>query len=207
MSLQKNKRCADVALSSDSVDSSNITAVYPKLVPGDILLTQTYGFFYSLWRRLSCTMYDHSAVVLENEETLNVVYPVAKKLPASHFFRSGKSPMVLRPAWRSERQLAEFLRAMHRLEGTRYNLFRGVFNISNAMMYHRLGLKIPLKVPEITDKKWVCTDAIIIYLQNSMPEFSKIKKLDLDLFRFGFTTLNDFMRIAYYMPDLLKKVE
>ncbi len=205
MYLKKNKRCSDVALSIGN--SSRSTNLYSKLAPGDILLTQTYGFFYALWRKLSCTMYDHSAVVLENNETLNIVYPVAKKLPASHFFRSDKSPMALRPVWRNEKQRMEFLNSMQQFEGTHYNLFRGVFNISNMMIYYRLGLKIPLKVPEITSKKWVCTDAILMYLQKIMPEFSPIDTLDLDLFRFGFTSPNDFLRIAYYMPDILKKVE
>ncbi len=207
MHLKKNKRCSDEALGIGTGSSTAAAALYHKLVPGDILLTQTYGFFYALWRRLSCTLYDHSAVVIENNQTLNVVYPVTIKMPADHFFRSGKTPMALRPVWRSERQLRDFLDSFKQLEGTRYNSFRGFFNISNAMMYHRLGLKIPLKVPEITDKRWVCTDAIILNLQKSIPEFSNIKKLDLDLFRFGFTTLNDFLRIAYYMPDLLKRVE
>lgn len=206
-SQQKNKRCYDVALSIGIGNSSGNTDLYNKLAPGDILLTQTYGFFYSLWRKLSCTMYDHSAVVLENNETLNIIYPITKKLPASHFFRSDKSPIALRPVWRSEKQLIEFIHSMRQLEGTHYNSFRGIFNISNMVIYHRLGLKISLKVPKITSKRWVCTDAILIYLQEIIPEFSNINKLDLDLFRLGFTSPNDFIRIAYYMPDLIKKVE
>ncbi len=207
MYLKKNKRCSDNAFSIGIANSRNKNDLYHKLVPGDILLTQTYGFFYSLWRRLSCTMYDHTAVVLEHNETLNVVYPLTIKLPASHFFRSDKSPIALRPVWKNEKQLEEFLHSMYRLEGTHYNLFRGFFNISNMMTYYRLGLKVPLKVPEITSKRWVCTDVILMYLHKIIPEFSNIDKLDLDLFRFGFTSPNDFLRIAYYMPDLLKKIE
>ena len=206
MHLYKNKRCSDKALEIVTGNSSASSALYQKLAPGDILLTQTYGFFYAFWRRLSCTTYDHSAVVIEDNQTLNVVYPVTMKVPADHFFRSGKSPAALRPVWRNEQQRRDFLDSFKRLEGTRYNSFRGVFNISNAMIYNTLGLKIPLHVPEITEKRWVCTDAIRVYLQKSIPEFSKIRELDLDLFRFGFTTLNDFLRIAYYMPDLLKRV-
>ena len=207
MHFKKNKRCSDEALDIGAGSSSTAAALCDKLLPGDILLTQTYGFFYALWRRLSCTTYDHAAVVIEDNQTLNVVYPVAVKMPADHFFRSGKSPVVLRPVWRSEQQLGDFLDSFKRLEGTRYNSFRGFINISNAMIYNRLGLKIPLRVPALTDRRWVCTDAIILHLQKSIPEFSEIKKLDLDLFRFGFTTLNDFLRIAYTMPDLLKRIE
>ncbi len=207
MYLKKSKRCSDNALSIGIANSQNNTALYNKLVPGDILLTQTYGFFYSLWRRLSCTMYDHTAVVLEHNETLNVVHPIAIKLPVSHFFRSDKFPIALRPVWRHQKQLEEFLHSMHLLEGTRYNSFRGFFNISNMMTYYRLGLKMPLKVPEMTSKKWVCTDAILMYLHKIIPEFSDIDGLDLDLFRLGFTSPNDFLRIAYYRPYLLKKIE
>ncbi len=205
MHLKKGKPCSEVALSigNNPVDES----LYSRLVPGDILLTQTYGAFYTLWRKISCTLYDHSAVVLEDNETMNVVYPVTKRLPASHFFRPGKSLLILRPVWKNTEQLSEFLRSMHRLEGTRYNSLRGIVNISNMMIYYRLGLKIPLKIPAMTSRRWVCTDAILMYLRKIMPGFSAIDALDLDLFRFGFTSPNDFLRIAYYLPDILKKVE
>ncbi|MGB9736134.1 MAG: hypothetical protein ACP5JP_07815 [bacterium] len=202
----KHTRCSDKAISINTVKSLISNDLHSKLVPGDILLTQTHGFLYSLWRRLSCTIYDHTAVVLKNDETLNVVYPVAIRLPVSHFSGSGKSPVALRPVWRNENQLQGFLHFIEQLEGTHYNSFRGLFNITNMMTYYRLGLKIPLKVPELTSKRWVCTDAILIYLYKTIPEFSKIEALDLDLFRFGFTSPNDFLRIAYYMPDLLKSV-
>ncbi|MCL4558220.1 MAG: hypothetical protein M1491_06270 [Deltaproteobacteria bacterium] len=202
--LKKGSRCSDVALSIGN--SRGDTNLYDKLAPGDILLTRTHGIFYALWRKLSCTLYDHSAVVLEDNETMNVVYPVTKKLPASHFFRSGKSPMVLRPVWKNGEQTREFLRSMRRLEGTHYNSFRGIINISNMMIYYRLGLKIPLKIPALTSRRWVCTDAILMHLHNIVPGFSGIGTLDLDLFRFGFTSPNDFLRIAYYRPDILKKV-
>lgn len=204
---KKSNRCTDNALSIGITNNQNNTTLYHKLVPGDILLTQTYGFFYSLWRKISCTMYDHTAVVLENNETLNVVYPITIKLPVSHFFKSDKFTIALRPVWKNQKQLEEFIYSMHLLEGTHYNSFRGFFNILNMMMYYRLGFKIALKVPEITSKKWVCTDAILMYLHKIIPEFSDIEELDLDLFRFGFTSLNDFLRIAYYKPYLLKKIE
>ncbi len=204
---KKNKRCHDIALSSSVGQSSGNTDLYHKLMPGDILLTQTSGFAFSLWRRLSCTMYDHSAVVLENNDTLNIVYPITKKLPASHFFRFGKTLFVLRPMWRSKKQCTDFIHSMERLEGTPYNSLRSIFNILNMVVYYRFGFRIPLRVPEITNKRWVCTDGILIHLQNIVPEFSKINELDLDLYRFGFTSPNDFIRIAYYHPDLLKKIE
>ncbi|MCL4478489.1 MAG: hypothetical protein M1381_05230 [Deltaproteobacteria bacterium] len=203
----KNKRCYDVSLSIGAGNNSGGMDLYHKLMPGDILLTQTSGFVYSLWRKLSCTMYDHSAVVLENNDTINVVYPITKKLPVSHFFRFDRTPFVLRPVWRSEKQTLDFIHSMKQLEGTPYNSLRGIFNITNMVIYHRLGLKIPLKVPQITSRKWVCTDVILIYLKNVVPEFEKISELDLDIFRFGFTSPNDFIKIAYYMPDLLKKIE
>jgi|YelNatPaOPRAMG01_1025707.scaffolds.fasta_scaffold24158_1 hypothetical protein len=202
----KHNRCLEPALNI-GVNNTDLMKLYSKINSGDILLTQTSGFVYKLWRKLSCTTYDHTAVVLENNETMNVVYPVAKKLPASHFFRPDKSVVVLRPVWKKDEQLKEFLMYMNQLEGTHYAYLRGIINVSNMVIYHRLGLKFPLGVPNPMSKRWVCTDAIIFHLQRVMPEFSKINKLDLDLFRFGFTSPNDFLRIAYFLPDLLKKVE
>ncbi len=206
MPASKKKKCSE-EFPAAPADREHAAALYRKLVPGDILLTQTYGFFYALWRRLSCTPYDHTAVVMENNETMNIVYPVAIKLPAGHFFEREKSPAVIRPVWGSEQQLRDFLGAFRQLEGSRYNSFRGFFNVSNMMLYYQLGLKIPLKVPEMTSKRWVCTDAILMYLLDVIPEFSAVRDLDLDLFRFGFTSPVDFLRIARFMPGLLKKVE
>ncbi len=200
------KKCKEDFLAVEA-DKEQTAQLYEKLVPGDILMTRTYGFFYDLWRKLSCTPYDHTAVVMENNETMNIVYPVAIRLPASHFFERDKMPAVMRPVWRSGKQLSDFLDGFRQLEGRRYNSFRGFFNVSNMMLYYQLGLKIPLKVPEMKAKRWVCTDAILMYLISAIPEFDAVRKLDLDVFRFGFTSPSDFLRIAHYMPDLLIRLD
>ncbi len=180
--------------------------VYNKLEPGDIILIQTSGFLYSFWRRLSCSAYDHVAVVLENKETFNILYPVAKKLPASYFFRHGKTPLVLRPSWQNQRQKTDLIQAMEKLEGMHYNSLRGIIGVINMIIYTKLRIKIPMKTPVMSSKTWVCTDATILFLERAVNGFSEIRTLNLDLFKLGYASTNDFIRIACHRPELLKKI-
>lgn len=178
--------------------------LYEKLEPGDIVLIKTPGAAYAAWRRLSCSPYDHVAVMLENKDTFNIVYPVAKKLPASFFFRSGKTPLVLRPVWQNQSQRRDFTDMMEKLEGMHYNALRGIIGVINMVTYNRLRVRIPVKTPGMTSKTWICTDATLLYLETCMHGFSKMRTLNLDLFRLGYTSTNDFIQIADHMPDLLR---
>ena len=66
---------------------------------------------------------------------------------------------------------------------------------------------VPLRRPAKGTYKWVCTEAILENLSNTLPSFRDIERLPLDYYRLGFSTTNDFLRIARMRPDLLQIIE
>jgi len=66
------------------------------LLPGDFILTQTPTQIFSLFRDMGQTKYDHLVIVIDEQRSLHISYPLAKLVPTTMFLDPSKRPLVLR---------------------------------------------------------------------------------------------------------------
>jgi hypothetical protein len=178
-----------------------------RLKPGDLLLVKTPGVIYRLGRKITKNIYDHIAVVLYNNETLNIVVPETVIRPTSLFSKSNRIPLILRPKWVNVEQKKKFIYEMEKFRNIQYNSKKTIIGVFINMIYSRLGIKIKIKKLDRTAKRWICTEAILLCLMEAFPEFSTINTLKLDYNEIGFATTNDFLRITEKFPELLEVIK
>lgn len=186
-------------------------ALLPKRVAspfsaGDLILVRTSGLAYSLGRRLSRNSYDHVAVVVRAGQTLNIVHPSAVLVPIEHIVKPNRSPLILRPGWDTPSQAIAFVQAMEELRECSYDLRRALKGVVLVMLRTWLGIRLTMSPLRENADRWICTEAILINLQNALPGFREINRLPLDYSDLGFATTNDLLRIASARPDLLRIV-
>ena len=78
-----------------------------RLQPGDMILIKTPSAIYSAIRTLGRQSYDHivsstsklirQAVVLDDQYSLHISYPYAKKAPTFFFTHKLRQPLIIRP--------------------------------------------------------------------------------------------------------------
>ena len=174
--------------------------------PGDLVLVRTRRVGFAFGRRLTRNRYDHIAVVLHNNETLNIVMPKTVKLPLSTFGKPGNTPLILRPNWNTTEQRDKFLMEMERFIGGTYDTKRALLGSLLTFLNTWVGIRI--KINKLTDSasKWICTEAIIISLLKISPDFEVLDRIKLDYHTLGFATTNDFLRISREYPKLLEVI-
>ena len=191
---------------ADDVDTPRVVAVLKAAQPGDLLLIKTPGFGFELGRRLTRNLYDHIAVVLDDEKTMNIVNPRAVILPIMAFAKPERKPIILRPKWKNPEQREMFVEEMKVFDRGPYNLKKTLIGITTSVLYVWLGLRIPIKKLEGPAPRWICTEAILTSIMRAYPDFQRINSIKLDYHSLGFATTNDFFRICKSCPDLLEVV-
>lgn len=191
---------------SCDAEASRVVAALKAAQPGDLLLVRTPGIGFELGRRAARNPYDHIAVVLDNEKTLNIVTPKAIILPITVFARPEKKPLILRPKWKSPEQRDLFVEEMKGFDRCPYDLRKTLIGIVTSVLYARLGLRVPMKKPTGNEQRWICTEAILSSIMRAYPDFERINRLELDYNRIGFATTNDFFRICRHCPEILEAV-
>jgi len=185
-------------------DTASTSAILEIAQPGDLLLVKTTGIGYAFGRRITRNRYDHIAVVLPENETLNIVYPKTVILPLSTLGKPRNTPLILRPNWTTPEQREEFIREMLGFLSVKYDLTKTFVGIFLTCLNTCLGLRVPKRKLRDSASRWICTEAILVSLFRTFPEFEVIKKMKLDYNILGFATTNDFLRISKKFPDLLK---
>jgi len=174
--------------------------------PGDLVLVRTKGVSFAIARRLVRSNYDHIAVVMHDDETLNIVRPRTVMLRLSTIGKPQNAPLVLRPNWHSPKQREEFMAEMQRFVGTTYDARKALLGVFVTFLRTWLGLKLCLSRRDASTDKHICTEAILFSLIKTLPDFSAIEGTELDYYALGFATTNDFLRIAERFPNLLAVV-
>jgi hypothetical protein len=174
--------------------------------PGDLLLVRTPGAVYEIGRRLTRNVYDHIAVVVNGGLTLNIVQPRGKLIPLTRLVTREREPRLLRPRWASEGQSISFVRRMERYQNVTYNSIRTYRGIGQLLTKRIIGAHWTTPRLELDAQCWICTEAILLELQETMPEFKRILELPLDYNQLGFATTNDFLLITEMVPELLEVV-
>ena len=188
---------------SCSKDPAGASAVLEMARPGDLLLVKTTGRGYALGRSITRNSYDHIAVVLPDNETLNIIFPRAVILPLSAFRKPQNAPLILRPQWESTEQRDTFIREMQGFVDARYDLTKTFTGIFLTCLCTWLGIRVAMRKRREPPSKWICTEAILASLFKASREFEAIKGMKLDYTILGFATTNDFLRISARFPNLL----
>ena len=188
------------------IETARIVATLKAAQPGDLLLIKTPGFGFELGRRVTRSLYDHIAVVLDDAKTMNIVNPRAVILPIMAFAKPERKPLVLRPKWKKPEQRQRFVEEMKVFDRGPYNLKKTLIGIITSALYAWLGLRIPIKKLENPAPRWICTEAILMNIMKAYPDFQRIKHLKLDYNSIGFATTSDFFRICKSCPDLVEMI-
>jgi hypothetical protein len=85
-----------------------------------------------------------------------------------------------------------------------YNLNRTLLGVLLVFLSTWFGIRIRMKKLGNSASKWICTEAIIISLFKTFPDFEAINGIKLDYHVLGFATTNDFLRISKEFPDLFR---
>ncbi|MBS1122542.1 MAG: hypothetical protein H6Q90_4770 [Deltaproteobacteria bacterium] len=172
--------------------------------PGDLVLVRSPGAIFAAGRRLTGNAYDHIAVVVQDDQTVNIDKPMSRRLPASRLLRSKLHPLVLRPAWRDEAARDGFVRWMESLVDLKYDA-RRTLRLLGSLALRRAGIVVPLIRPQPSARRWICTDAVLLGLERYVSDLdTRDPSLDWQSLRCG--TTNDFLRLARARPDLLAQV-
>ena len=177
-----------------------------KLQPGDLLIVKTPGIFYRIGRKLTKNSYDHIAVVLYNNETLNIVLPKAVIRPTIIFTKPNRIPLIMRPKWKNSIQRRIFIEEMEKFKSISYNIRKTIIGVMFSALYSQLGIRLKMKKLDKSSRKWICTEAILICLLKAYSEFKFIERMRLDYNAIGFATTNDFFRISEHFSGLLEVV-
>ena len=172
--------------------------------PGDLILIKTPGTGFAFGRRITRNHYDHVAVVMHNNETLNIVMPKTIKLPLSVFNKPENAPLILRPNWTTQEQRDEFIKEMQGYLGKTYDVTKTLLGIFLTCLSTWAGIRIRMKKSKDSASKWICTEAILLSLFKTFPDFRVITKMKLGYNILGFATTNDFLRICKRFSNLLR---
>lgn len=174
--------------------------------PGDLILVKTPGIGFAIARRLVRSDYDHVAVVMHNDNTLNIVMPRAVMLPLSVVSKPQNAPLVLRLNWHTIEQREQFIAEMQRYAGVAYDTRKTLIGIILVFLRAWLRVKFRLEMRDASTRKAICTEAILLSMMKALPDLEVIDGMELDYYLLGFGTTNDFMRIAKQFPNLLAVV-
>ena len=172
-----------------------------ELEPGDIILVRTPGFFYEGFRLISSFDYDHVLVALTRpDHSLHVSPPLARRIQSSKLLVQIRQPLVLRPKLSQEERF-RFALECESLVGKDYDLFRmyGILARWLAEKQFHIGRFLPkLSTPQMNNRAWLCTDAVLMCLFRASPKIRKIcegKSAELDFFRTGGASIHDFLKL------------
>ncbi len=171
--------------------------------PGDLILIKSSKLVFAFFRWLAGSPYDHVAVVIEDNKTINIDKPMTGRLMVQRLLRSELQPLVLRPRFNDEQQRISFVRWIEGLSTCRYDTHR-TLQLLVRLLFRRLFCWAPsMEPPRMKQRQWICTDAVLLGLETYMTGFREIQNLPLDWVRLHCGTTNDFLKIANLRRDLL----
>lgn len=177
-----------------------------KLQPGDLILVKSRGKVYAAARKLGGNPYDHIAVVVGGGQTVNIDKPRSRFLPRERLLRESLAPLVLRPAWPSEEARDRFVAWIESCVDREYDVARTLRLISRLLLKRWLHVTRPLDRPRHDRKRWICTDAVLLGLEDTNEAFRALGDLPLDWVSLHCGTTNDFLVIHERRPNLLARV-
>lgn len=184
---------------------------------GDIILTCTPGAFYSAARSSAGSLYDHVVVVAQNGMTIHVGPPTVRLLRVERILDPKRSPLVLRPRL-NRKQRKRFVALMKGYIGRRYDttaayaalLRLGIERVTGYAQGQRLGV-VRVEGQNLIPDRVICTDTTMSALCAVSKAFrSTVSRCEpqLDCVRFqgGSASLEDFLRLHRFRPDLLVRI-
>ena len=171
--------------------------------PGDLVLVKSRGLVSAAGRRLAGNTYDHVAVVVRDGQTVNIDKPRSRLLPAARLLRPHLEPLVLRPAWPGDAARDAFVAWIEQLAGREYDVARTLRLLVTLVARRFLRARLPLRRPQPDQRRWICTDAVLLGLERHL---ASLAGLGLDWNELGCGTTNDFLRIRAARPDLLRQI-
>lgn len=177
-----------------------------QLEPGDLILVKSRGAVYAAARRLTGNDYDHVAVVVSGGQTINIDKPGSKYLPQERLLKPSHEPVVLRPAWPNEEARDRFVAWIQRCVERDYDVRRTLRLIPRLLLRKWLRVVRPLERPSADRSRWICTDAVLLGLEQSNEAFRALERLPLDWVSLGCGTTRDFLVIHEKRPDLLARI-
>ncbi len=171
--------------------------------PGDLILVKSKKVVFAFFRWLAGSPYDHVAVVIEEDKTINIDKPMTGCLMVQRLLQSELEPLVLRPRFNDEQQRASFVRWIASLSSCRYDT-RRTLQLLCRLLFRRIFRWAPaMEPPSPKQGERICTDAVLLGLETYMTGFREIQSLPLDWVRLHCGTTNDFLKIANLRRDLL----
>jgi hypothetical protein len=174
--------------------------------PGDLILVKSTGAVFAAGRRMTGNPYDHVAVVVSDGGTLNIDKPSSRLLPQERLLRPHLHPLVLRPAWPSPEDRDRFVGWIESLVGRQYDTGRTLRLVPRRLLRRFLGVAVPLERPPLDAPRWICTDAVLMGLERTLPLGDALEALALDWIVLRCGTTNDFLVLSERRPDLLAPV-
>lgn len=198
-------------------DAAALGRAVRMLRAGDIILTCTPGAFYSAARASAGSLYDHVVVVAQNGMTIHVGPPTVRLLRVERILDPKRSPLVLRPRL-NRKQRKRFVALMKRYVDRRYDtvaaygaiLRLGVERATGYAQGQLLGV-VRAEDDSLIPDRVICTDTTMSSLCAVSKAFrSSISRckppLDCVRFRGGSASLEDFLRLHRFRPDLLVRI-
>ncbi|HSD88863.1 MAG TPA: hypothetical protein VLB44_15150 [Kofleriaceae bacterium] len=176
------------------------------LEPGDLVLVKSPGLVFRLGRTIGGNPYDHVGVVVSNGQTINIDKPSARLLPVERLVRARLRPLVLRPVWESPEARDRFVAWIESLSGREYDVRRTLRLIGRLMLKRFLRVTWPLERPDAGRAKWICTDAVLLGLEQFGKDHEVLRTLPLDWNALRCATTNDFLVINERHPELMQRV-
>jgi hypothetical protein len=176
------------------------------LQPGDLVLVKSSGLVFRLGRTIGGNPYDHVGVVVSDGQTINIDKPSARLLPVERLVRASLRPLVLRPAWESPEARDRFVAWIESLSGREYDVRRTLRLIGRLLLKRFLRVTWPLESPAAGRPKWICTDAVLLGLEQFGKDHDVLRTLPLDWNALGCGTTNDFLVIHEQHPELMQRV-
>ncbi len=173
------------------------------LEPGDLVLVKSRGLVFAVGRRVGGNAYDHVGVVVDGGQTVNIDKPRTRLVPAARLVRDELEPLVLRPRWPSSDARAAFVRWIGELAGKDYDVRRTLRLIARLIVKRALRVAWRLPRPRPDAPRWICTDAVLLGLEQFAGARDALRELPLDWNALGCGTTNDLLVISERRPDLL----
>lgn len=180
-----------------------------KLIPGDLVLTQTPGPIHATIRNLAHSRYDHLAIIIDDENMLHVAPPYIRLLSSNILLMKKRNPLVIRVNMTSEER-SNMIKVLLKSIGERYDYAR-VLGLSVRVFASKMlnmGKKEEKSALDQT-KFNICSDLIAYIMMEASPKFRSVVKRhfkELDVSHYESFFPDDFWKLAELDNHTVKKI-
>jgi len=180
-----------------------------KLLPGDLVLTQTPGPIHATIRKVAHWRYDHLALIIDDENMLHIAPPHIRLLSSNVLLMKKRNPLVLRvniSKEERERIRTQLLKDVG--ERYDYSTALGLSVRVAALKMFEFGKK---EKKEILDesKRYICSDLIAYTFMELSPSFKNVCKRNfkkLDISNYQSFSPDDFWRLSELDSSMVSKI-